>query len=67
VADEADMAQDNIERDLDINIAARRAVLNGPGSEECIDCEEPIPPARRKAVPNCVRCLDCQEEFEGGK
>lgn len=31
----------------------------------CIDCEEPIPPARLKALPGCCRCVDCQEDYEG--
>jgi len=30
----------------------------------CIDCETPIPEARRRAVPNCTRCIDCQIDFE---
>ncbi|WP_321532281.1 TraR/DksA C4-type zinc finger protein [uncultured Desulfuromonas sp.] len=30
----------------------------------CIDCEEPIPAARRKAIPGCKRCRDCQEIYE---
>ena len=34
--------------------------------EVCIDCDEPIPDARRKAVPGCCRCIDCQAEFECG-
>lgn len=31
---------------------------------ECEDCEEPIPEARRKAVPGCTRCVVCQEKAE---
>lgn len=27
----------------------------------CIDCGVVIPAKRRKAVPGCVRCRDCQE------
>jgi phage/conjugal plasmid C-4 type zinc finger TraR family protein len=30
----------------------------------CTDCEEPIPAARREAVPGCHRCILCEEEFE---
>jgi len=30
----------------------------------CIDCGVDIPEARRRAVPGCQRCVDCQEEFE---
>jgi DnaK suppressor protein len=28
---------------------------------DCIDCGDEIAPARLKALPNAVRCLDCQE------
>jgi len=30
----------------------------------CALCEEPIPAARRQAVPGCDTCIDCQEETE---
>ncbi len=32
----------------------------------CIDCEEEIPEARRKAVPGVQRCIECQQEKERG-
>lgn len=30
----------------------------------CIDCDEEIPEARRRAVPGCKRCVDCQSLHE---
>jgi len=30
----------------------------------CEECEEPIPEARRQAVPGCTRCVSCQEDHE---
>lgn len=30
----------------------------------CINCEEEIPEDRRQAVPGCLRCVRCQEEYE---
>ena len=30
----------------------------------CLECGEPIPIARREAIPGCTLCLDCQHEFE---
>lgn len=30
----------------------------------CIDCGEPIPEARRLAVPGCTRCVECQQFTE---
>lgn len=32
--------------------------------EYCIDCEAPIPPERRRAAPGCLRCIDCQNDYE---
>lgn len=40
--------------------------VKGQGSRICIDCGELIPAARRKARPECTRCLGCQREFEEG-
>lgn len=31
---------------------------------ECIDCGDPIPKARRKAVPGVQRCVPCQSLSE---
>lgn len=28
---------------------------------ECAECEEPIPEARRQAVPGVTLCIDCQQ------
>lgn len=30
----------------------------------CIDCDEPILPARLKILPSAVRCVDCQAPWE---
>lgn len=30
----------------------------------CVDCEEPIAPARLLAYPTAMRCISCQETFE---
>ena len=39
----------------------------GPSAHECEDCGEPIPEARRLAVPGCTRCVVCQAEHDGGR
>ena len=31
---------------------------------QCVDCAEPITPARLKATPEVSRCMPCQEKFE---
>lgn len=30
----------------------------------CIECEEPIPPARLRALVGCIRCVECQQHFD---
>lgn len=30
----------------------------------CIDCDEPVQPARLKAKPNAARCIFCQGIYE---
>ena len=30
----------------------------------CVDCGVLIPPTRIKAMPHCVRCVSCQQEYE---
>lgn len=37
-----------------------RAALKGDGTDECIDCGEAIPLARKQAMPNATRCINCQ-------
>lgn len=43
----------------------RRQIPTGAVSKtHCEDCGEPIPEARRKAMPGCTRCVECASEFE---
>jgi len=65
--DEADYAQQNEAQLIKMGIDRHRKILSMPANEttECIDCEEIIPEARRKAVPGCTRCVGCQTLFEG--
>lgn len=42
---------------------ARMRARSGPRGESfthCAECEEPIPEARRRAVPGVKLCIDCQ-------
>ena len=43
---------------------ARRALANGTYGT-CLTCGRQIPADRLAAVPEAVRCLDCQRHFEG--
>ncbi|MBS0194430.1 MAG: DksA/TraR family C4-type zinc finger protein [Proteobacteria bacterium] len=40
---------------------ARSGLPRGAGRLRCEDCDAPIPPARRKAVPGVRLCVACQE------
>ncbi|WP_371370010.1 TraR/DksA family transcriptional regulator [Pseudomonas sp. QL9] len=66
MADLADYANDLMLERLDALLAARRSNTANGAAEDCQVCGEPIPEARRQAVPGCDRCLDCQalEELE---
>ena len=44
---------------------ARMKARSGPAGESlshCAECEEPIPEARRVAIPGVKLCIDCQNE-----
>jgi DnaK suppressor protein len=43
--------------------AKHRQASSGPHLI-CIDCEQPIPEARRKANPEATRCIGCQSKKE---
>jgi phage/conjugal plasmid C-4 type zinc finger TraR family protein len=45
-------------------IARIRDELAAEGEEVCVDCDDPIPAARRKALPSADRCIECQTRFE---
>ena len=59
MADDADRATDQIQRQLDAAITAARA-LHAPWRDHCADCGEPLQPHRRE----WGRCVDCQRERE---
>ncbi|WP_349970945.1 TraR/DksA family transcriptional regulator [Pseudomonas caspiana] len=67
MADIADFANDLVQERLDQALAARTAaksVLAGHSFLFCETCDEPIPPARRLAVPGCTQCVVCQSVDE---
>ena len=59
-----DAVNDQIETSTAEAVArARRAARAAGGmvsASRCIDCDEPIPEARRRAVPGVQLCLECQ-------
>ncbi|RTP23215.1 DksA/TraR family C4-type zinc finger protein [Enterobacter roggenkampii] len=40
---------------------ARGEIPRGESLEECEECGEPIPEARRKAIPGVRLCITCQQ------
>ncbi|MBI1416144.1 MAG: DksA/TraR family C4-type zinc finger protein [Limimaricola sp.] len=47
---------------------ARLKAQRGPVGESlthCAECDEPIPEARRRAVPGVKLCVACQQERDG--
>ncbi|MDW4498555.1 DksA/TraR family C4-type zinc finger protein [Sulfitobacter sp. D35] len=42
-----------------------RSAPSGESWTHCAECEEPIPEARRRAVPGVKICIDCQRERDG--
>lgn len=67
--DTIDRAQEA--QDLYINdaVEAARKMKQGPQRKTgetviCLDCGDPLPPARIAAVPCASRCVHCQSIFE---
>ena len=44
----------------------RRKLAGGESLEECEECGEPIPLARRLAIPGVRLCIECQQEADKG-
>ena len=40
---------------------ARAALPQGQSARECAECGEPIPEARRSAIPGVKLCIECQK------
>ena len=61
--DGAEQAQ--IDANLDDALAAARQNLpSGESARECAECGEPIPEARRRALPGVQLCIACQEKAD---
>ncbi|NQZ03611.1 TraR/DksA C4-type zinc finger protein [Idiomarina sp.] len=68
--DQFDRAQklEQMHRDRAINAAKRRPSQQQPmvidGIRVCIDCLDDIQIARLKHIPDAVRCISCQQDYE---
>lgn len=57
-----DDVQQQIEDSIDDEVRrARSALPQGESLEHCEECGEPIPEARREALPGVRLCVACQE------
>ncbi len=60
----ADAIAERMEKMTELFVAeTRKALYQGESATECEECGEPIPEARRKAIP-CKYCLPCQTKLE---
>lgn len=56
--------QEQVDQTVNDGVDLARAKLGSTAvaRETCVECGEPIPPARQEAVPGVQFCVDCQSE-----
>ena len=60
--------QDQIDASVDDAVKLARSRLpEGESATHCQLCDEPIPEARRRAIPGVRLCVRCQAEHEAGQ
>lgn len=64
MADSMDLVQQRVEEQLQRHIYTARNRAPGISRVLCIDCDAPIPSARRRAIPGVQCCVTCQEIVE---
>ncbi|WP_223952416.1 TraR/DksA family transcriptional regulator [Citrobacter braakii] len=64
MADSMDLVQQRVEEERQRHIHTARNKAPGVSCVLCIDCDAPIPPARRRAIPGVQCCVTCQEIAE---
>lgn len=62
MADDIDLAQDRIDRELVARLSAAKK-FDTPSLNECQECGEDIP-LKRQLVGGVTRCFDCQNHLE---
>ncbi|QLW76044.1 TraR/DksA family transcriptional regulator [Citrobacter freundii] len=45
-------------------IQAHRLNHSAVSATHCVECDEELPEARRKAYPGCTMCVECQADAE---
>ena len=58
---------EQIEASVNDELARLKAKARPKGESltNCAECDEPIPEARRAALPGVKLCIDCQQERDG--
>lgn len=64
MADFADDASAVEELQRNAALSAHRINRDAVSATHCVECDEQISDARRKAYPGCTMCVDCQGEME---
>lgn len=64
MSDDIDRANDTAEFNLQVALANRPKATGKPSLDYCDFCGNPIPEARRLAVPGVELCVDCQNDEE---
>lgn len=64
MADSMDIVQQRVEEERQRHIETARNTTPGVSRVLCIDCDAPIPSARRRAIPGVQCCVTCQEIAE---
>lgn len=63
---EIEATEKALQAERERTIARIRGGLDGQGADDCARCGEPIPAARRAALPSAERCVACQARLERG-
>lgn len=64
MSDEADIANDLMAHHLEQAMANRHLPTGRAAMDECEECGDPIPDARRQAAPWATTCIECQTILE---
>lgn len=64
MSDNADIANDLAQQTLDLALQNRTHLPVGPSATECKECDEPIPEARRNALPGVELCMSCAQDAD---
>lgn len=67
MSDAIDQAQDfeTLRREIAIGAVLQNGFAQG--TDHCVTCGCEIEPARKAAMPNATRCIECQSKFEKSK